>query len=282
MSNRDFDDDFNFDDDFDTGSSDDLGDDLSPDFGDEGDSGDLPDMGDEGDDRGGDGGGGPSRTFIMIAGIMIALFAIGLIALVIIVISNQGPTELEIQATTIVAQNMTTEAQLTETNRAIIAFNETQTAIALLPTDTPPRPTITPTFTPTEAPTLDATQSAGTAFAQTADAAAFQTQTAIAELSLVPPTQEGVPIEAVQQTATALALTFAPQTAVVPDDGGVSGGGDVPTREGTTGGTGQLPDSGFFDDIGGGRDGVGVVVLMGFGLVGVIFISRRLRAVNNK
>jgi hypothetical protein len=278
MSNRDFDDDFNFDDDFDTGSGDDLGDDLSPDFGDEGDSGDLPDL-DEGDERSGDGGGGPSRTFIMIAGIMIALFVIGLIALVVIVLSGDRTTDLELTATVIVAQNMTTEAQLTQTNEAILIFNQTATAIALLPTETPVRPTVTPTFTNTPEPTLDATQSAGTAFAETADAAAFQTQTAIAEQSLIAPT-DGVSIDEVQQTATALALTFAPQTPVITDDGIGGGGNEIPTQEGGT--TGQLPDTGFFDDMGGGRDGVGVVVLMGFGLVGVIFISRRLRAVNNK
>jgi hypothetical protein len=280
MSNRDFDDDFNFDDDFDTGSGDDLSDDLSPDFGDDGDSGDLPDLDDEPVERG-DGGGGPSRTFIMIAGIMIALFVIGLIALVLIAINGDGgDTELEIQATTIVAQNMTTEAQLTQTNEAIGTFNAVLTLEASF-TDTPTqRPTVTPTFTPTDAPTLDSTQLAGTVFAETAQAEAFQTETAIAQLSDIPPTSTGISIEAVAQTATALAaaLGATPTTAL---DGGQSGGGDVPTREGPSTTSGQLPDAGFFDEAGG-RDGVGIAVLMGFGLVGVIFISRRLRAANTK
>ncbi|MFN8375817.1 MAG: hypothetical protein U0694_23465 [Anaerolineae bacterium] len=96
-----------------------------------------------------------------------------------------------------------------------------------------------------------------------------------------PPTQEGIGLEAVQQTATALAIAFG----ATPTAGELGTGGGVasPTPEGSGGTTGQLPQTGFFDEVvGGGRNGVGLIVLMGFGLVGVIFISRRLRAVNDK
>jgi hypothetical protein len=178
---------------------------------------------------------------------------------------------------------MTAIAQATLDAEEVIAFSGTQTAIALIPTETPtntPRPTVTPTFTPTDAPTLDATLLAGTAFAEGTQAALFATETAIAQQSATLP---GPSLSDVQATASALAIAFG--ATPTPDVTLGAGGGTVPTQEGATSGgtTGALPETGFFDDIaGGGRNGVGLIVLMGFGLVGVIFISRRLRAVNEK
>ncbi len=76
-------------------------------------------------------------------------------------------------------------------------------------------------------------------------------------------------------TATALAATLSPQT---PQPGStLDGTGNVatlpplfPTP------TGQLPDTGLFDDING-VGSVGSMMLIAIGLVGVIIISRRLR-----
>ena len=78
-------------------------------------------------------------------------------------------------------------------------------------------------------------------------------------------------------TATALAGQLFQPTPGVPGEG--EGGGDVflptPTREFSA-----LPESGLFDDFISGSGGMGAVALMAFGLVGVIFISRRIRAMN--
>jgi hypothetical protein len=80
---------------------------------------------------------------------------------------------------------------------------------------------------------------------------------------------------AVNATATAIANAFisATQTAaaagVIPTEPTTSFGTVVPTPE-------TLPDTGLFDDIGGG-DNIGLLALMVIGLVGVVFVSRRLR-----
>ena len=108
-------------------------------------------------------------------------------------------------------------------------------------------------------------------------ASAATTQTALALSSAFPPTSD---IQSVAQTATALAIALGGATPTI--DLGIGGGGDVPTQEGVVTTGGQLPQTGFFDEvIGGGRNGVGIIIMMGFGLVGVIFISRRLRATAN-
>lgn len=291
MSNRpnqsDFDDDdFRFDDndDFDFGDDDDafgrgLGDDLGGD--------DLPPLDDDGDDDGG--GRGPSRTFIVIAALMIILFIIGLGALGFFFIRGQGPSDAALTATaesgTIIAMNATIIADTTLTAEAALLFAGTQTQEAFdltltaqaptaTPTDTPP-PTI-PTETPT--PTLDATDLA---------AMAFQTQMALtltAEAQpIIPsetPTSPGISIDSVQQTATRLAELLISPTV----DG--QGGGVIatPTQEGSfvplpT----RLPDTGLFDDIAaGGANGISMIALAFVGLLAVIFVSRRMRSSINK
>ena len=173
---------------------------------------------DDGDD--GDGGGGVSRTFIIIAGVMILLFVLGLGAVLLISLNNNGPTPFEQTATAITNLNGTTQAELVlrETEGANEAA--TGTAFALLPTDTPtPAPTDTPTREPTVTPTpsLDPTQLA--AFMLQTQQAFDTTQTAEALLSS--PTVAPVDENSVAQTATALAILLAPG----------QGGGEVPTQE---------------------------------------------------
>lgn len=82
-------------------------------------------------------------------------------------------------------------------------------------------------------------------------------------------------LDSVNATATAIANAFisATQTAaaagIVPTSEPPSFGTVVPTPQ-------VLPDTGLFDDIGVG-DNIGVLALMVLGLVGVVFVSRRLR-----
>lgn len=269
--NRDFDD-FNFDDDL--GANQDDFDDLSPSF-DEEPGEDLPDLGDEElpeeQQR-----QGPSRTFIILAAIMIILFVIGLVAVIFLATRPQGPTDFDLTATAIVEANATTFANATLTQDAVIAFAATGTADALA-TDTPtPRPTFTPTFTPTTEPTLDPTEAAAAANATGTQVALEAAQTAAAEQTNIALTPQQVGVEAVAQTATALAALFGQQPTEVADLG--QGGGEIPTQEGQPRPT-ALPDTGLLDDIvGGGSNSIGLLVLLGFGLVGVIMISRRLRA----
>ncbi len=358
MSNRpnqsDFDDDdFRFDDndDFDFGEDDDafgrgLGDDLSGD--------DLPPLDEDGDDGG---GRGPSRTFIVIAALMILLFVIGLGALGFFFLRGQGPSPAALTATaesgTIIAMNLTTVADTTLTAEAALLFAGTQTVEANLTAtaaaDTTPRArpngasatahdgdsttfapvgslnqgeaatvigvsdtgsgwylvelpsgttgwvngadvTISgdtssiasvsppvPTETPT--PTLDATDLA---------AMAFQTETSLTltaqaqpTIPTETPTAEGITIDAVQQTATRLAEILQVSPTV---DG--AGGGIIasPTAEGGFGPLPTaLPDTGLFDDIAaGGTNGISMIALVIVGLLGVIFMSRRMRSSINK
>lgn len=163
---------------------------------------------------------------------------------------------------------------------ALFEAQMTQTALAEIP------PVIEETET-IEAPTAEVV-----VIVPTVDdsAALNQTATALALLALptaTPTVRATEPIEAINMTATAIAGAFQTATALA---GGGAGGGDfpTPTQEVIGGPTAAfptaafptaLPDTGLFDDIaGGGRDGIGLLALGIVGLVGVIFISRRLRS----
>ena len=89
-------------------------------------------------------------------------------------------------------------------------------------------------------------------------------------------------LEAVNQTATAIAGAFLTATAQAVTPGAitvtVSSQQAFPTLAVTA-----LPDTGLFDDVvSGGSGGLGVLALAVFGLVGVIVVSRRLRGVNER
>jgi hypothetical protein len=155
--------------------------------------------------------------------------------------------------------------------QSVLNANATATADAFTDTPTPsPSPTRPPTITPT--PPLDATQIAATSVQLTALAGTSAALTAAA----ASPTQQEVSLEGVQLTATALAQLLLG-----------AGGGPTPTGEVlTTPGTARptaLPDTGLFDDItAGSTSSVSLLALMALGLVGVIVVSRRMRAANNR
>lgn len=148
---------------------------------------------------------------------------------------------------------------------------QTQTAIALIPTDTPTAtPTqLPPTFTPT--PTDDATREAEIVFLTQVKLNADATGTAAAITSL-PPT---VSSDSVAQTATSLAVLLS--------------GRGTPTQEGTsplisrtpvgglpTSTPASLPNTGLLDEIGVGN--IFSLALIALGLVGLIVIARTMRS----
>lgn len=119
---------------------------------------------------------------------------------------------------------------------------------------------------------------------------AFATQSALATrqalinmaLGIAESPTPGNGLEAVNQTATAIAGAFLTATAqaVTPDALTAT----IPAQQAgfpTLAAT-ALPDTGLFDDVvGGGSSGMGVLALAVLGLVGVIVVSRRLRSVND-
>lgn len=88
-------------------------------------------------------------------------------------------------------------------------------------------------------------------------------------------------LEAVNQTATAIAGAFLTATAqaVTPDAITAT----IPAQQVGFATQEVLPDTGLFDDVvGGGSGGMGILALAVFGLVGVIVVSRRLRSSNDR
>ncbi len=130
--------------------------------------------------------GGTSRTFILLALLMVLLFLGGLALVIVLVLRPTGPTDAELTATQVVMLNQTVEAQFAQTQtQAVIFDNMTRTVDAFTDTPTatasPTEATRPPTRTPTV--TLDPTELAGTAqaiaFAQTATALAQPSVTAL-------------------------------------------------------------------------------------------------------
>lgn len=286
----DFDDDFFQDDDQFEFGGDEA--DLPAGLGDEFDE-DMPFIEEEPDER-----SGGSRTFVVLAILMILLFIGGLALVLFLILRPPAITDVQLTSTQVVLLNMTVEAQLAGTQTLAREF-EIMTLTAAAFTDTP-SPTATdtpvtrpPTVTPTG--TLDLTEMAATQNALNL----AQTATAIALASLASPTpdltltaqgfsptpsptvQVTSALEAVNQTATAIAGAFltataqAAGTAVVPVTSAVTPG-FTPVAT-------ALPDTGLFDTIAtGGSEGVGLLALAVVGLAGVIFLSRRVRTMNAK
>ena len=251
--------------------------------------------------------GGSNRMFVIIAGIMLLLLIGGFALIAFLALRGTVNPERDATATAIVAQNMTIEAFQTQTeiaNTEIAAVTLTAAAASPTPTITP-SPTIDVPATETqaavvlgitqtfEAEQLTLTQSVMGSLTEMAEAVASMsaedagaTQTALAgvgpssveqtatalALATVPTMVEAPNLSEVQMTATALATLFATPV-VTPGDA-------IPTQEiipTSTGGTpsGQLPDTGIFDDLAAG--GPGTFLLAAFGLLGVIFVSRAVR-----
>lgn len=273
---------------------------------------------DEEDD---DGGGGGNRTFVLLAAIMIFLFLIGIGLIIFLVVSGEGGDQnaentrvaFNTQAAAIETQNaldlatfeaeqteqvlatQTAEAEQataavlqvtqnaieTETAEAALAATEAARQAALDATATQAVLDLTP-----EAPTLDLN-------ARQTEQAEAANQTATAQAGAVDPGDGATPtppppatqadLGDVAGTATALANQLrtpigvavtpveatAPSGGLEPGDGGQDGG--IPGS-----GTGQLPETGSSEQ------NLLMIVLVGLGLIGVIFGARSLRVANEQ
>jgi len=253
-----------------------------------------------------------NRTFVLLAVVMVILFVIGLLAVLFLATRNNGPSEPEMTAFAVETFNAQQVVYLGQTQTAAVEFGMTGTFIAQNPSETPtPTITIPPTVTPT--PTIDSTVQAATqsvemtmtalaitqtvgamsqsqqetliaAFTQTA--AAFQTANPVTPTVGAPAT---LSLDNVNATATALVGFFQTATAEAlglgqgGGENGTPGAGASPTSESFGPAPTAMPNTGIFDDIAtGSGGGVGVLALAAFGLVGVIFVSRRLRSHNDK
>jgi hypothetical protein len=104
------------------------------------------------------------------------------------------------------------------------------------------------------------------------------TETAIAGATEgPPPTSDVISGNSVAQTATEIAriLQGASPTQEAGAVIGIGGGATPPPFVPS----GELPDTGLFDDLAGG-EGLGVIALLSLGLISLIFGARRLRAMN--
>lgn len=267
----------------------------------------MDDFGDEPPEE----GQRPNRAFIFVAAVLILLLC-GVFAVVaFFLLRGQEDPAINATASAIVASNLTVESQLTETQLAITEIAAiTQTAAAASPTPTvTPSPTVDVEATQTvEAEetqvALDLTLSAFDALTETVEANLALTQVAeeatriaadltlsVADLTATelaaiatqqaedePTAVPTVGVSLIQQTATALAellgtpgagtaiaqLPTATQEIIVGPGPGPGPGPDD-----------QLPDTGLFDDLAAG--GPGTFLLLAFGLLGVIVVTRRLR-----
>lgn len=198
---------------------------------------------------------GLSRPFFFLLLGGGAFFCVLVVLLAVLLIAGQGPSPAQLTTTAVLATN-TRVAQLlnmTETQNAV-NLGLTQTATLWTPT-----PTVTPTFTPTDTPSPSPTEAVATV------------------LFVTPTTQEGVggglPEDAINQTATALAQILAGGTPTAVALGA------TPTPIGVGTPTGQLPTTGLFDEIGteGGATGLLTAGLAAVGLAAVIVAARFLR-----
>jgi hypothetical protein len=315
MSNRNNNQDFDFDDMF---PEDDEGDRLFEDdedipggFIDE--ESDMPELEPEGER-------GTSPVFLLLAGLLIVA-AVAILGFILIrALLPTGPTDLELTATQIVLLNQTVEAQLAQTQTQSFIFQQqtqtaafeslflTQTALAASPTPSPTN-TRLPTLTPTPSPNPDElTATALIANVLTreilsltppnlTETAAALTLTALnftATPSPLPsptptlPTDTPSPtiivtspLDAVNQTATAIAGAFLTATASAAGVGAptpetfITAVVTIPLTPIPT----ALPGTGLLDDIMGGDAGsMGALAVALVGLVGVIAAARHLRS----
>lgn len=292
MSNRN---DFDFDDDP-FGNDDDNFDSFDDDF-DEGELDSFENLGDDDDmfaddEEEASGGGGPNRVFIILAVLMILIFLGGLGAIFFIATRPTGPTDTDITRTAIAEINGTRIANITETAvQAQVFVEETQTQDAVfigqtqtqaaLPTETP---TLAPTDTPSPTLTPEVTNTPEGGVGQEDLAATFAAATETVLAATNQAQQQVTPISGpgtlsandVLLTATALFLTLNPQTPGPGTEVAATVPAVTPSGFPTPSRPGQLPDTGLFDGFASGQ-GLGTAALVTFGLIGLIFVSRRLR-----
>ncbi len=174
-----------------------------------------------------------------------ALFCVVLLIVVAIILANQGPSDIDLTVTSVLATNTYVAA----------ALNMTETRNAITNTPTPTfTPTATFTATPTETPTATP-------------------ETPTPAVLLMTPTPQVLDTSAINQTATAIAAILLGGTPT-PEEGVPLG--EVVTATPTLSG---LPQTGLFDDFGGGGGitGLATAGLAALGLAAVIFVARRLR-----
>lgn len=159
---------------------------------------------------------GPSRTFVLVAVVMIIILLAAFGLIVAIVLGGRGPNDRELTATSIVQTNIAVQSALDLTStRNALDMEATQTADAF--TDTP-SPSPTASDTPTATPDTSLTQTA--VFRETLDAAnaeatsvaADATATFFAILTTEPDIVPGEGIDELAQTATAIAGNVAAPT----------------------------------------------------------------------
>src|SRR5258708_1184200 len=205
--------------------------------------------------------GTPPRntTFLIVAVALVVIFILGLVGIALFAISNSNQQ----------AAYDATAAAIKSTNDFVsTAIHATETAKAWSPTPTPtdtltPTPTDTPTETPTDTPVVTDTPTqddTATALALTA-AVDDMTSTAVS----MQPTNDAATIAAGGKASTAV-----PPTAAIAVK-------ETATPSPTPG---KVPNTGFFDDLAGGRasaNSLALFAIMALGLVSVIFTVRRLR-----
>jgi hypothetical protein len=250
----------------------------------------------------------------LLAVVLVVLLIGGFAVLLFAVLNNSGGSpELNATRTAIAERNATTLAQLATIDaQGTQSFIETATAMSFTAT---PSPTFTPS--PTNTPEIDLT---GTFVADSTQRAitSQQTQQAIDDAGTATqvalgiggggdetPTPEGplvspedatgtaialgniivtpISVDAVNQTATALAELFNPQVQTEQANANATNVAALPTAtrtlpDGTNGGNGgptELPNTGLFDELNAGT--MGALAFVAFGLVGIIFAARRTR-----
>ncbi|GAB1421462.1 hypothetical protein MASR2M15_16270 [Anaerolineales bacterium] len=252
--------------------------------------------------------GGTNRAFIIIAILLVLLFGGGIILLLLALTQGGGPSELELTATRITELNGTAIAGATVTEDArqtAVVIQATEDASILLTSEAIATFDSQATLDAFETATFEANITATAVFVnQTAEAVfAIQTQQALNPEGTeegtggpdglattdpsgtsggtgdATPTREVISPTDVALTATALAdllgnnptatqvsgINATPTSSVTDGSGGID----------NTGGTGQLPNTGLFDDLADGN--FSNFFLIAIGLVGLIAVSRFLR-----
>jgi hypothetical protein len=274
---------------------------------------------------------GTSRTFIILAALMILFFLVGIGLVLFLALRETGPSDIEMTSTQIAMENaqtieaatqdaivrqtesfgtqeainagatetaeaeaanllltQTAEAEATNDQATAVAqltANALETAIALSQTPTP----LSGVSGGLDIPGTQTAQVASLtqqAISATQTFEAGQNAEVTEEVIVGPPsTQVALNVGDVAATATAIAqqlqggvATPTPQEAIPGGETTDNNGGGTDSGVVDQGG-GTLPDTGLLDDLGSDQ-GILLVILLAMGLLGLIAVSRTLRAAN--